>query len=337
MAGRVALLLLATACEYDARISVNPPDWAEARVIGVEPVDCVPGGAWRIGFVLVDDRDDPIVDGSSVELASGEQVVAGAATLSARISGVELTPVAGGDPAQVPEAALGSIAWRASDDAALVVVVEASSQAAAADPGDERFRAADGAARRFLAEPSRRLAVYSLAGGGVDERLPATTDVALAADAIGAIALVQGGDAPLWDGAIAAGETARAASPGGGAVLLVGAALVDRGSIADADDAIAALAGTPVRAVALVDDPAWRGLACASGGWFLAVPAPEHLPGAAAAMVHASAGSWTGTAAIPVDESLPAGAHRLTGTLHVTLGSDERAVPLDVTIDVPGE
>lgn len=338
------ILLLGCGCEYDARITVNPPDWAAdptgaVQVVAVDREGCVPGGALRVAFTLGDDRDDAIVPGAQVELSDGTVTVTVAVDEGAIEATLDftLTPLAGGAGGAETDVALGGMVWVPGTPDALALVVEASSAAAAADPGGERLLAADGVARAYLIDPARRLAVLALALGAVDERLTPTGDVAAATEAIGGIAFSQGGDAPIFDGVSAATASVRTISQAGGNVLLLAGPLEERGSTADADAVVATLAADPpvaLSVVALTDDPVWRDLACRSGGGFTQAADATALPGAARGVVRAAAGRWRGTATRAIGAGLAPGSYRLDGTLRITIGGDSRAVPLSAVIEL---
>ncbi len=337
----VLLLGCAPGCEYDARITVNPPDWAAdpanaVQVVAVQPETCAPGDPLRVAFTLGDDRDDAIVPGVDLELTDGTVTITEAEVAGA-LADVTLTPVAGGSPTVEGEVALDGVAWVPAESGALALAVEASSSAAAADPGDQRLLAADAVARAYLVDPTRRLAVWALADGEADERLTPTADVIAATEAIDGIAFAQGGDAPLLDGAVAAAAGVRTISTAGGSILLIGGPLDDRGSSATASAAGATLAAQPpvaLSVVAVVDDPVWRDLACRSGGGYAQAADPSGLSGASSGMVRATIGRWQGRAARAIGDGLPAGSYRLDGTLRITIGGDTRSVPLSAVIDL---
>src|SRR5262245_56553584 len=116
--GPAALAGLA-GCEYDARITVNPPDWAAdpanaVQLVAVQPDGCLPSGLVTVAFPLGDDRDEAVVPGVELELTDGT-VTVGESAVSADLIDVTLTPTAGGTSTPEGEFPLGGVAWRPGD------------------------------------------------------------------------------------------------------------------------------------------------------------------------------------------------------------------------------
>jgi hypothetical protein len=329
-------LCLGLGCSYDARLSIDVPHWDPDGATAVVSLGGCSGTPLTVGFALIDDRGAPIRDGETIALASGD-VTAGASLLTIDLSGAMVTAIPGGQPMTIPDGALmNPRAKSAAAGDVLAVAVEASAGAETMDPDDARVVASELAARAWLATMPRRVVIYDFANAAVDQRLPPGSDVNAAATAIEAIGDVQGGDAPIFDGTIAAATAIRAASVDGGAVLLVGAGLVDRGSVAGATDTITALAGTPhvpLFAAALADSADVRQIACTTNGAFALVTDPTRLSTTAVALAGAVGGSWTAQLTPPA--GLSTGTYRIDGMLTVKIAGEMRTAPLTLTFDVP--
>ncbi len=330
-----AALGLLGACEYDARISLNPPNWAAEPASAVRAVGaCAAAEQISLAFALVDDRGAPVVAGGELELATGDSVVVGPAVLTVALASATLTPAAGGDITTLAAGAVAAPSFASAAGRLLAVVVEASSRSAEEDPDDERVRAAELAARDHLRVEGNRVAVYALTRGVLDARLPFSSAPDAVASAIAAVAGVEGGDASVFDAVVGISADVRAASTTGGAILFVGTSLVERGSQTTLDDARATLAAAPpvqLFAVGFAVDTSVRSLACASSG---GARAAEAAAVAHAALDLAAAVSGVFVVRVPRPAGLAAGAWRFAGELEVGLASSERrTIPFDLELD----